>query len=325
MRCGLQSLTLQLNAFGLRGLFCGKHRQLQPPQLHLGVLHHLRLGGHIHLELRSRLIDQIDRLVGQTAIADVTVGQPSSCCHRVIRDRDAVVQLIALLHPPENLDAVINGRLRDGHLLKTPVQCRVFLNGAPIILRGRGGNTAQITPRQRRLEKAAGICTVAVTVDHRVQFINKQHHSRFRITDLLQHLTQALLKLTTELGTGDQRPRIEGHKPQTLKRFRHLTSHHALSQQFGNRRFSHTRSTDQHRVVLAAARQHLDQAADLGIPAHHWIQLAVGSFRCEIPAEPLKGCCLSGRDRLRHGFGRLGRGWQRCRSRRRHRRGGNLR
>ena len=241
-----------------------------------------------------------------------------------------MVQLIALLHPTKDLDAVIDGRLRDGHLLKTPVQCRVFFNSAPVILGCGGGDAAQIAPRQRRLEQASGIGTAAITVHHRVQFIDEQHHTRFRITHLLQHLAQALLELSTELGTGNQRSGIQRHKPQALKRFRHFTSHHPLGEQFSNRRFSHTRSTDQHWVVLAAAGQHFDQAANLNIPSHHWIQLTISSFRREIPTKALKGCCLSRRGRLRHGVGRLGRRrWRcwsgrRCRSRRRDREGRSL-
>ena len=57
-----------------------------------------------------------------------------------------------------------------------------------------------------------------------------------------------------------------------------------MSQSFDDGRLSNARFTDQHRVVLASTRQHLDHAADFRIAADHRIDFALSSELNEILA-----------------------------------------
>ena len=168
------------------------------------------------------------------------------------------------------------------------MQGRVFFHRAAVVLRGGGRNAAQVTTGQRWLEQAPSIGTGTIAAHNGVQFIDKQHHPGIGIADLRQHGPQPFLELPPELGTGDEGPHIKSHQPQTLQGFRHLSGHNPLRQQFGDRGFAHTRSTDQHRVVLPPARKHLDQAPDLGVAADHRIELAFGCRCREITAVELK-------------------------------------
>ena len=127
-----------------------------------------------------------------------------------------------------------------------------------------------------------------------MQFIDEQDHAGAAFGGLTgghlhQHAAQPFLELAAELGAGDQGPQVEGDQPLALEGIGHLAGHDPLGQQFGNGRFAHAGLTDQHGVVLAAARQHLDQAADFGVAADHRIELAGAGGGGEIAAVGLQG------------------------------------
>ena len=109
------------------------------------------------------------------------------------------------------------------------------------------------SPRAGWLQQAAGIGAAAIAADNGVQLINEQHHTGIRTTHLIEHRAQAFLKLTAELGTGDQGTEIQRHEAQALQRLRHFTGHDPLRQQLCNRCFANTGFADEHGVVLAPA------------------------------------------------------------------------
>ena len=120
-----------------------------------------------------------------------------------------MVQLIALAHPLEDLQAHLLARLLNQQALETAVEHRIFFQGFAVFLHGGGPNAAQFPPGQGRLEHAAGIGPRTVAVDQGVDLIDKQHHPGAGLvggTDLLQHQPQAFLKLAAVFGPGDQSP-----------------------------------------------------------------------------------------------------------------------
>jgi len=69
---------------------------LQLDQAAVELVHDLRLGVDLDLDLGRRLVDQVDRLVRQKAVGDIAVGQGGSGHQRGISDGHAVVDLIFL-------------------------------------------------------------------------------------------------------------------------------------------------------------------------------------------------------------------------------------
>ncbi len=69
----------------------------------------------------------------------------------------------------------------------------------------------QLAARQRRLEHVARIHGTfgLAGANHGVQLVDKQNDAAFLLGQFVQHRLQALFKLATELGTGDQRPHIK--------------------------------------------------------------------------------------------------------------------
>ena len=60
----------------------------------------------------------------------------------------------------------------------------------------------------------------------------------------------------------------------SLQAFRHVAVDDAQRQALDDRRLADAGLADQHRIVLGAARQHLDGAADFLVAADHRIELA---------------------------------------------------
>src|SRR5437764_1233811 len=66
----------------------------------------LRLGVDLHANARGRLIDQVDRLVGELPVSDVAMRQRCGCDDRRVGDVHAVVNLVTLLQSTQNRNGV---------------------------------------------------------------------------------------------------------------------------------------------------------------------------------------------------------------------------
>ena len=93
--------------------------------------------------------------------------------------------------------------------------------------------------------------------------------------DLVEHGLQPLLELAAIFRAGDQRAHVERQQLLVADRLRHVAVDDAQRQALDDRRLADAGLADQHRIVLGAARQHLDRAADLLVAADDRIELAV--------------------------------------------------
>jgi hypothetical protein len=110
---------------------------------------------------------------------------------------------------------------------------------------------------------------------------------------LLEHRLQALLELAAILGTGQQPGHVEDQHLLALQRFRHFAIDDALRQAFDDGRLADARLADQHRVVLGAALQDLDGAADFIVAADHRIELALSGALGQVDAVFLQRLALA--------------------------------
>ena len=106
--------------------------------------------------------------------------------------------------------------------------------------------------------------------------------SPWRRMDLGQHGLEPLLELAAELGAGDHGAEIERQQLLVAQGFRHVAVDDALRQPFDDRGLADAGLADQDRVVLGAARQHLDRAADLLVAADDGVELAFARHRGQV-------------------------------------------
>ena len=116
------------------------------------------------------------------------------------------------------------------------------------------------------------------------------------VGDFLQHRLQPFLELAAVLRAGDQRAHVERDDPLVLQPFGHVLADDALGQPFDDRGLADAGLADEHRVVLGAAREHLDHAADLVVAPDHRIELALSRQLGQVAAVALERLIRALRD-----------------------------
>ena len=250
---------------------------LQPHDLAVDRVELLGLGIDLHLQPRRRLVDQVDRLVGQEAVGDVAVRQRRRRDDRRVGDAHAVMLLVLVLQAAQDRDRVLDRRLGDEHRLEAPRQRRVLLDVLLVFVERGGADAVQLAARQRRLEQVGGVHRAVglAGADQRVHLVDEQDDAAVRRRHLLQHGLEPLLELAAIFGAGDQRAHVERQELLVLQALRHVAVDDALREAFDDRGLADAGLADQHRIVLGAARQHLDGAADFLVAADHRVDLAV--------------------------------------------------
>ena len=187
-----------------------------------------------------------------------------------------MVLLVLFLQTAQNRDRVFHRRLIDEHRLEAAGKCRVLLDMLPVFVERSRADAVQFATRQCRLQQVRRIhgSIRLAGADQRVHLVDEQDDVAIGGSDFGKHGLQPLLELAAIFGAGNQRAHVERHQLLVLQRFRDVAIDDAQRQPFGDRRLADTGFADQHRIVLGAARQHLDGAADLVVAADDRIELA---------------------------------------------------
>ena len=176
------------------------------------------------------------------------------------------------------------------HRLEAALQGGVLLDVLAVLVERGGADAVQLAARQHGLEQVAGVHGAfgLARAHHGVQLVDEQDDLARRFLHLLQHRLEALLEFAAVLGAGDQRAHVERHDALVLEPLRHVAAHDALRQPFDDGRLADARLADQHRVVLGAPREHLDDAADLFVAADHRVELALRGQLGQVAAVALQ-------------------------------------
>ncbi len=229
-----------------------------------------------HAQSRRGLVHQIDRLVGQKAVGDVAVGQGRRGDDCAVGDAHAVVQFVFLLDAAQDRDRVLDRRLADIDRLEAAFERGVLLDVLAVFVQCRRADAMELTARQRRLQHIGGVhCAFRLAgADQCVQFVDEQNYSLGARGDFLQYRLQSLLEFAAVFAAGQERAEIERQQLLVFEALRHVAIDDALRQPLDDRRLADPGLADQHRIVLGAARQHLDRAADLLVAADDRVELA---------------------------------------------------
>ncbi|CAM2150949.1 hypothetical protein PT2222_250042 [Paraburkholderia tropica] len=268
----LQTLLRRFVLFLLDGFAL----DLQLDQTTIELVHLFGLRIDFHLDLRRRFVDQVDRLVRQETVGDVAMRQFRRRDDRRVGDFHAVVQFIFLLQTAQNRDGRFHRRFVDEHLLEAAFERGVLLDVLAIFVERGRADAMQLAARERRLEHVARVHRAfgLARADHRVNFVDEDDGLAFVLGDVVEHRLQAFLELAAILRARQQRGHVEREHALALERFRHFAVDDALRETFDDGRLAHAGLADQHRIVLGAALQDLDRAADFVVAADHGIELA---------------------------------------------------
>ncbi len=262
------------------------------------------LGHRINLnpKLRCRLINEIDCFVRQEPIGNVTVAELGRSDNCSVGYPNTVMDLVTLLEAAQNRDGVFNTRLIHQDRLEASFQRWILFDMLAVLVDGCRTDGAQITARQRRLEHVRSInCTLSGSgPNESVQLVDEENDLPIGFCHFLENRLEPFFKLTAEARPGNQGAHIESNDPFRFQVFGHVSLDDTVSDAFSDGGLAHARITNEHRIVLCPAREHLQHTANLILTADDGIQLPSARKLIEIPAEPLKCLILIFRVLIRH-------------------------
>ena len=206
----------------------------------------------------------------------------------------AVVDLVLLLQAAQDGDGVLDARLAHVDGLEAALKGGVLLDVLVVLVKRGGADGVQLAAGQRRLEHVAGIDrTLGGAGAHDgVELVDKEHDLAVRLLNLVEHGLEALLKLAAVLGASQHAGHVEGDDVAVLERGGHVAGDDALGQALHDGGLAGARLANEHRVVLGAAGEHLDGAANLLGAADDRVELAGAGLVGEVAAVLLEGLKL---------------------------------
>ena len=226
-------------------------------------------------------VDQVDGLVGKLTVGDIPVGQHHRLHNRGVADAHAVVHLKPLLQAAQDGNGVLHGRLFHQHGLETPFQRRVLFDVLAVLVKGRRADAVQLAASQKRLQQVARVHrAVGLARAHDgVQLVDEQDNLPFGFLHFGQHGLEPFLKFAAVLGARDERAHVQRKNGLVLEPFRDVALDDTVGEALRDGGLAHARLTDEHGIVLRAARQDADDAADFRVTTDHRVELALaGGF-----------------------------------------------
>ena len=239
----------------------------------------------------ARLVDHVDRLVGQLAVVDVLGRQLHRRLDGVVGVFELVEALEVGLQALQDRDRVLDRGLLHVDLLEAADERAILLEVLAVLLVGGRADAAHGARLQRGLQQVGGVHGAArggAGADHGVDLVDEQDRARI-VLDLLHHRLQALLEVAAIARAGEQRAHVEREDGGVQQNLGHLALDDLAGEPFGDCGLADAGVADEQRVVLLAAAQHLDRAQHLGLAPDEGIDLAFARLLVEVDAVGVEG------------------------------------
>jgi hypothetical protein len=181
------------------------------------------------------------------AVLDVAVRERRRGVQRLVGDLAAVVRLVAVAQPAQDLHGVVDRRLVDADLLEAPLQRRVALEVLAVLVERRRADRLQLTAGQGRLEDRRCVDSTfrRTGTDEVMQLVDEQDDVA-ALLDFLHDLLQPLFELAAVLRAGDERGEVERVDLLALQQLGHLAVGDALCEPFDDGGLADAGLADQH-------------------------------------------------------------------------------
>ena len=121
-----------------------------------------------------------------------------------------------------------------------------------------------------------------------MQLVDEEDHAAGGVGDLLEDCLEAVLELPAVLGAGEQCADVERDHATLAQRLRDVARDDPLREALDDGGLADSWLADQDGIVLRAAREDLDHAADHGVAADHRVEPALAGLGGQVAAVALE-------------------------------------
>ena len=234
------------------------------------------LAAQVHIG--AGFVQQVNRLIGQIAVGDISLGQHHTLTGNLAGYLNAVEIRISLGDSLHDLTGLVNAGLSHSYRLEAALQGSILFNVLTVFVEGSGTDNLDLTSGQGGFQNVRSIhAALGITGAHQiVDFIDDQDNIA-ALLDLSDQALHTAFKLTTELRACHQCRQVQQHDFLIPQLIGHIASHDPLGKSLGNSSLANTGFADQAGIVLLPAVQNLNHTLCFHIPANDLIQLA---FSC---------------------------------------------
>ncbi len=236
---------------------------------------------------------------GKKAVADVAVRKRGRGDDGRVFDAHAVMHFVLFLQAAKDRDGVFDVGLADEDNLEAAFERGIFLDVLAVFVQRGGADGAQLSAGQRGLQHVGGVDGAfgRSGADQRVQLVDEENDLALRVFDFFEHGFEAVFELAAIFCSGQHRAKIERDHALVLQRFGHVAGNDALGEAFDDGGLADAGLADEHGIILRAAREHLDDAADFFVASDDGIELAAAGLLGQVAGVFVQG--------LKLGFGIL--------------------
>ena len=244
----------------------------------------------LHAQLGSRLVHQVDGLVGQEALGDVAVREFHGSHHGLVLDTHLVVCLVSLLQPSQDGDARCHVGLVDHHALEPAFERLVLLEVLLVLIEGCSAYAAQVATCQSGLQDVGGVhgALASSGTHQRVDFVDEEDDLAVGLDDVVDDALQTFLELTLVLCASHQRAHVEAVDLLAAQILRHVAAHDALCQPLHDGCLARAGLADEDGVVLRPAGEDLQDASDFLVTSDDGVELSVLCRLVQVDAEAVE-------------------------------------
>ena len=240
-------------------------------------VHLLGFAVQLHFDTAGSFVNQINRFVGQETVGNITVAQLRCSNDSRVSNIDAVVDFVTLLQTAQDGDGVFHAGFADQYFLEAAFECRIFFDILAVFVQSSRADAVQFAARQSRFQHITRVHRAVgfTRADQSMDFVNENQGVAVVFRQIVQYAFQAFFKFAAVFRTGNQCRQIQNQQAFVAQGFGHFAINNTLRQAFDDGGFTHTRLTNQHRVVFGTALQYLNRTADFIITADNRVELTI--------------------------------------------------
>ena len=187
-----------------------------------------------------------------------------------------MVCLVSFFETAQDGNRVFDARFADINLLETAFKGRILFDVFAVLIESRGADHTKLAACEHRLEHVGGhYGTFPTARTHQgVEFVDEGDDATVGFVDFLENGLESFFEFASEFRPGDERRKVERNDLFALQAVGNITGDDALREALDDGSFTDARFTNQNGVVLGSAREHLGNAADLGVPPDNGVEFA---------------------------------------------------